>query len=751
LAPSASAFQLLTYSTYLRDNFTPRAIAADTSGDIYLAGFVTVDPATNQATALIVKLNPQANQFLYQRYLGGSVYDAANAIAVDSAGDAYIAGVTQSPDFPVTAGGNFASAPASPNGQRSFVTKLDPEGNVIYSATIGGAAASSAQAIAVTAAGQAIVTGTCQTSGFPSTAGAYSIANTQQHPYLLELDPAGATVVFSATGIGGTALALDSAGDIYVAGSTTQLDYPTTAGAYQTAFPDFTYCSGVYICTPGLGVNQYVSKINPAASALIWSTAVSGSGNTSNQGLAVDVAGNVYLTGYAGDSYPYTVSVPSLPSYNYVGLVAASPFLTKLDPTAQTLLFSVPIGGAGLQLDTNGNLYVGGGAGLSQASMYYVPANLPALADVPAACLPPMGQLSPNFPYAVANAAYASQVNASTGALLATQFIQGSNVAIADVVLSGSTLWTAGPTALPDVPFTPGAIVSANLSPASAPGAYFGAVDFSQPAPAAGLPRIACIVDSANFAPAGAAPRNKLLTVLGSNLGPATPVTASGLTNSLGGDVVNFSATGTYTAPLLYVSATQVNLAVPLIAGSAGGAAMTLSVNDQNSAPREIPLAYAWPSVFQDFAATFPANGSSPGYVAVALNADGSANSAPNPASLGSAVSIFINGLTPNPDVVNAPLQLFVNHGWTVAGIAQPTPFVIQVNLEIPSALQNDFSCSSSGICSTSFILSLGGGDSTGAADGFSGLSFGGVVYVNSNQSASTAASLSSAGGRVAR
>jgi hypothetical protein len=111
LAASAPSFPVLTYSTYLRDNFTPNAIATDSAGNIYLAGTSVVDPATSHHTVLVVKPNPQATQYLYVRNLGGSMNDNANAIAVEVAGNAYIAGSTFSPDFPVTGGGNLFEGP----------------------------------------------------------------------------------------------------------------------------------------------------------------------------------------------------------------------------------------------------------------------------------------------------------------------------------------------------------------------------------------------------------------------------------------------------------------------------------------------------------------------------------------------------------------------------------------------------------------------------------------------------------------
>ncbi|HWF10144.1 MAG TPA: SBBP repeat-containing protein [Bryobacteraceae bacterium] len=190
-----------------------------------MAGTAVVDAATAQSTALVVKLNPQASQYLYVRYLGGTVNDSANAIAVDDASNVYVAGSTRSPDFPITRGGNLGTPPTGvpslgvPD-QRSFVVKLDANGAVVFSDLIGGSAVSSAQAIAVNGSGQILITGSISAASalpFPVTAGAYNIANSAGHPYLLELDSTGTKNIFAATGIGGSAIALDPSGNIYVA------------------------------------------------------------------------------------------------------------------------------------------------------------------------------------------------------------------------------------------------------------------------------------------------------------------------------------------------------------------------------------------------------------------------------------------------------------------------------------------------------------------------------------------------------
>lgn len=721
LAFAASTFPVLTYSTYLRDSFTPKAIATDSSGNIYLAGNAIVDPATSQSTVLVVKLNPQASQYLYVRYLGGSVKDSANAIAVDAAGNAYVAGSTASPDFPVTSGGNLGTSPG-PSSQRSFVVKLDPSGGLVFSVLLGGSAASAAQAVAVNAAGRIVVTGIVSDfagPAFPSTAGAYSIANTANHPYLLELDPTGTKTVFSATGIGGSALAFDPSGNIYVSGSTYLLDYPTTPGAYQSTFPVFRICAAPPCSGTFQGANQYVTKVDPTGSTLIYSTAVSGNGNTTNAGLAVDAAGNVYLTGYAGPTYPYTVTPPAIP----IGPVNSIfffelPFLSKLDPAGKTLPFSVPVGGAGVQVDSHGAVYAGGGVGSGLPGLignYGIANNLPALASVPTQCLP--NNLG------IRSSAYVSQVDAASGNLLGSQFIGGSTLATSAVALFGSTVWIAGATTLPDFPLTPNTVTLPSLGPAPLAGAYLGAVDFSQPQPPAGTPQIFCTVDSADLAPIGAAARYQLLTIFGTALGPATGVSASdNSTATLAGVSVNL---GSLSAPLLYVSSTQINFAVPLVDFSQTFATMQLTVSGATATPRQLPLTYtANPSLFLSNAQP---QANSLGSVVVALNADGSMNSSTNPAKLGSALSVFVNGLTPDPRFPHFPLQLSTINGWSVTGIAPANPFVLRVDLQVPSALVNNFSCAS--LCAIGFTLYDVGFVSVGQIVS-GGEAFGGVVYV---------------------
>ncbi|HTS48212.1 MAG TPA: SBBP repeat-containing protein [Bryobacteraceae bacterium] len=675
-AATAPTFRALTYSTYLRDSFTPTAIATDSAGNIYLAGNAIVDASSTQETVLVLKLNPQAGGYLYVRFLGGSVNDQASAIAVDSTGNAYIAGVTTSPDFPVTNTSNLGTPPASET-ERSFVAKLDPNGQLVFSTLLGGSTNSLAQAVAVNASGQVLVSGTSVAPGFPSTPGVYSVSDTSFVPYLLELDATGSKLIFSATGIGGNALAFDSSGNIYMAGTTSSLTYPTTPGTYQPTFPVFQTCFAPCMAT-FQGPNQYVTKLDSTGTKMIFSTAVSGNGNTTNEGLAVDAAGNVYLTGLAGAGYPYTVPAPTPPLAPALDLLAtpALPFLSKLDPNGQKLLYSVPVGGVGVQVDSNGNAYVGGVLG--QYFSYDVAASLPALANVPSGCFLP----------ATTNgkSAYAAQVD-SSGNVLGSQFIGGSTLVLSGVALSGTTLWITGATSLQNFLFTPNALTSPASTPLPLPGAYLGAVNFSASQPPAGTPQIGCIVDAADLQPAGPIVPYQLLTIFGNGLGPATPVVATdNSTTSLGGVSVSF---GSLPAPLLYVSPNQINLAVPLVSESPSGTVMQVTVNGVSSPPLQFPVTFANPSLF-----VVPGsyNSQFQEFEAVALNADGSTNSASNPAQLGSVISVFVNGLSPDPQVAAGPPQLFTAAGWSITHVSDVSPFVLQVDLRVPATTAN-FSC----------------------------------------------------------
>ena len=180
----------------------------------------------------VSKLNPDGSALVYSTYLGGSGQDAGGSIAVDAAGDAYIAGDTSSTDFPIIKmhfsdfSGDHNSTPASPS-YDVFVVKLDPAGSAFdYSTYLGGTGSDYSGGIAVDAAGNAYIGGSTGSSDFPTTPSAFQVSNLgSRAAFVTKLDASGSSLVYS-TYLGGTGetdggpIALDSAGDAYVTGVT---------------------------------------------------------------------------------------------------------------------------------------------------------------------------------------------------------------------------------------------------------------------------------------------------------------------------------------------------------------------------------------------------------------------------------------------------------------------------------------------------------------------------------------------------
>lgn len=385
---------ILTYSTYLgsASNGSANAVAVDMAGNAYVTGSAQADfPVTSGAyqrnftskegggtVAFVTKFDPQGN-VVYSTYLGGSVQDGGNAIAVDAAGNAYIAGYTASPDFPVTSGAyQSVDKVMSPAGFRqftSFVTKLNPTGTgLIYSTFLGGSTSDISQpqtegqeqatGIAVDSSGSAYAAGFTYSTDFPTTSGAFQSANpatsTQSASFFVTKLNATGTALDYSTYLGGNyfasppAIAVDSAGNAYIAGGTAASNYPTTAGAFDTT----------YSATWGKAV---VTKLNPTGTGLLYSTYLGGSFDTFARAIAIDNSGSAYVTGQQfSNDFPLTP-----------GTIQSTPgevFVTKLNPSGSSLTFSADMGlgqsiqgdyGNAIAVDSTGNIYVAGQASAS--------------------------------------------------------------------------------------------------------------------------------------------------------------------------------------------------------------------------------------------------------------------------------------------------------------------------------------------------------------------------------------------------
>jgi hypothetical protein len=360
----------LIYCTYLGGRGDDRAfgIAVDSTGNAYVTGwtssaaFPTAAPMQSTLAgakdAFVTKLNPAGNAFIYSTYLGGSNTDSGNAIAVDAAGNAYIAGGTYSSNFPV-----ISAYQNSIRGQQNaFVTKLGPSGNLVYSTYLGGNGSDSAAGIAVDGAGDAYITGGTTSTTFPTAAPLQAASGGNQDAFITKLGPAGNALIYS-TYLGGsggaagsmeagTGIAVDATGAAYVTGGTNSTNFPVTAGALQAN-------------NLGGGDDAFVAKLNPAGSALVYSTYLGGSSVDSAAAIAVDFVGNAYVAGHTASS-----DFLNLRGFQAGNAGNYDAFVTKLNP-AGTLVWSSYLGGTSsdaayaVAADALGNAYV---AGMTQST-----------------------------------------------------------------------------------------------------------------------------------------------------------------------------------------------------------------------------------------------------------------------------------------------------------------------------------------------------------------------------------------------
>jgi hypothetical protein len=358
---------VLGYSTYINNTAvdeTSAAIAVDSSGNAYVASetdttdIPTVNPyqanhaSVDDSDATLFKLNPSGTALVYATYLGGTGEDSGEAIAVDAAGEAIVVGYTCSLDFPVTAGA-FQTTPnpnlADCNGTNMFLTKFSASGSSLIGSTyLGGSETDIAYAVALDPSGNVYITGPSFSPDFPVTAGVVeptfggSVSAGTSDSVVAKLNPTLTSLIYSTYLGGGSddwlgSIAVDAAGDAYVAGYTLASGFPVTPKAFQTTFV-------------GNGANQaydaVVAKLNPTATALFYGTYIS-AGDDAAYGVAIDKAGDAYITGDAAESnFPVTPGAYQT-VYGGAGLEGVGDaFVTKLNPTGSALIYSTYIGGA---------------------------------------------------------------------------------------------------------------------------------------------------------------------------------------------------------------------------------------------------------------------------------------------------------------------------------------------------------------------------------------------------------------------
>jgi hypothetical protein len=307
--------------------------------------------------AFVVKLDQNGN-VVWATYLGGSGEDVGQAIAVDAAGNVYVAGTTApqtgpgvANNFPVTAGSVFPSG-GTQNGD-GFVVKLNGAGSqMIYGTYLPGMAFAGVDdalvSMALDSGGSVYVAGEAEPAqfNFPTTAGAYQTSSSAKYSGVIaKLNAAGSALVYATylDGADPLAIAVDSSGNAIVTGCACASGFPVTAGAFQ-------------IQASGLGTQSpFVTKLNASGSGLIYSTYLGAGG----EGLAVkvDSQGRAYILGISGD-FPTTPGAFTLPP-----LADGPQFLASLSADGSSLVYGTYVGeAAALDVDASGNAYVGGAA-----------------------------------------------------------------------------------------------------------------------------------------------------------------------------------------------------------------------------------------------------------------------------------------------------------------------------------------------------------------------------------------------------
>lgn len=339
----------LSYATYLGGSGldAATAIALDDGGNIYVTGYTNskdfpVTPGVVQNhingkpfDAFAAKISP-SGALVYSTYLGGTYLDAANAIAVDAAGNAHIAGYTCSFDFPTKKAFQpflDGGPPGCFSGQDAFVTKLNATATaLIYSTFLGGSDRDEATTIALDANGRAWIAGNTASSDFPGAGVPLMGYSGGLDAFAVRLDSGGA--LGYATYFGGadddtaTGIAVGNAGDPYVSGYTASADLPTW-NAFQPA-----------LAGPEDG---FVLRMAFTATdaTVAYATYLGGGDSDRLHAIAVDAAGNAYVAGYT-ESIDFPTFAPSQPSLNG----ARDAVVTRLNPAGMPT-FSTFLGGAG--------------------------------------------------------------------------------------------------------------------------------------------------------------------------------------------------------------------------------------------------------------------------------------------------------------------------------------------------------------------------------------------------------------------
>jgi uncharacterized protein (TIGR03437 family) len=730
----------ISFQTYFGGNGDdyPRGIARDSAGNIYIAGFTesTNLPVTKGAfqtsfaggtmnyingDAFIAKLNPNGTSAIYVTYLGGSQDDIGTGLAVDSNGSVYITGYTTSSDFPTKGGvsDKFAGAGGNPflPGGDAFVSKLSPDGSaLVYSTYLGGSMDDRGLAIAVDSAGEAYVAGSTMSANFPLgpgksyTPGGYQGAGGSPplcsgcgpalswgDAFVVKLDSAGANILGGMM-LGGTlddvalSIALDPTGGVYIGGLTLSSNFPTK-NAFQSAYGGANPNNEVIL---QFG-DAFLARLDPTLQNLMFSTYFGGSGDDAIWGLTTDSSGNVYATGLTTSAnFPVT---PGSYSTIYSGpsnignriFMLGDAFVAKFNSSGERM-FATYLGGSdddmgwSIALDSGGNIFV---AGLTCSADFSVPGAIISKFAGTAGGDDPISH------------GFLAELSPDGAKLEFATYLGGSQTdsAVAITTDSQGNVYVAGGTYSTDLMTTPG-VIQSSYGGGMNFGNFFvlfvvgdGFITKISGFPAA-TPALAAVVNGASFAGGGVVP-GEIATAFGSNL---TSSTGINLTSSL--PLPNLFLTDSLIVnnqpvPLFAVDNVsgqqQINFQVPWETASAPNAMIAVSSNGTAGSSISVPVLPAQPGIFN-----YSAGGKTFGAI---LHANFALANTANPAKPGEIVLIYCTGLgavaSPPEDgtagngevTMNTPVVMIggTKADVSFSGLAPGFVGLYQVNAAVPS------------------------------------------------------------------
>ncbi len=623
------------------------AVKVDAQGNAYVCGSTLIadfpvtpgvvqpvfggeaTPFFSQNHIYITKLSPDGKTILFSTYLGGAAEDVCLSMALDVAGNAFVAGYSSSQNFPTTPGAFQMKGNGSLS--RGFVTKLSSNGNaLLYSTVLSADAPVESSNIAIDSAGNAYVAGTTLSVSFPSTPGAFAgptgPATFSFFPraYVLKLNPAGSDLVFGSNlGIASystgqavprsttVSVAIDSSANVYIGGTTAEpqanitAQYPTTDGAFQTKV------SG--------NSDGFISKLSPDGSRLIYSTLLGGQGVDGVDSITVDPQGQVIAIGH-GDStdFPTTTGAlwpapnPEFPPAR--GRYPAYGFAAKLNATGTALLYSTYIGGggsivlSGVALDSQNNIIL---VGSHDAPTF------PVTADA--------------FQHCIGNGnnwsnAVLMKLSPTGDKLLFSSYLGGNvrDQGLAMTVDRTGAIYITGMTDSTDFQPTPGA-VSDPLGTT-----FLTKIDMSTATPN----HLDCVVNATTMSGGPLAPF-EIVSIQGTGITPKDMVAKTGIKDGLIDTIslntrVLFDGTP---APIISISPGQIYAIVPQTVAFRTTTKIQVEQSGQLSNAISLPITTS-------ISGLFTSSNSGIGQAAV-INEDGTINSAANPAPRNSVVSFF--------------------------------------------------------------------------------------------------------------